>query len=67
MISTIDRVQAQADDIQWIKILLSVLAAPFYAIGYVLGFTLVVCSWVAAAVMVGVTDARKRGSARGSG
>lgn len=67
MITTIDRVQAQAAQLQPLKILLSVLAAPFYVLGWVFGVVWVVLSWSLAAVLVGVTDARSKVTAHGSG
>lgn len=69
MITTIDRVQTQAAQLQPLKILLSVLAAPFYVLGFVFGILWVVFSWSLAAVLVGVTDARSRSkdTAHGSG
>lgn len=58
MITTIDRVQAQAAELQPIRILLSVLAAPFWVLGVVVGVTLLAVRWMIAAVLVGMTDAR---------
>ena len=56
------RVAEKAADIQWARLLLSVVAAPFYAIGFMAGLLLAVCSFVVAAVALGVADARNRGA-----
>lgn len=69
MITTIDRVSAQAAELQLLRILLSVLALPFYVIGVVIGVTLIALRWMFAAVLVGMTDmqTRAKGSTRGTG
>ncbi len=54
------RVAARAAQISFTRALLSILAAPFYAVGFVVGVLLVALSWVWAALAVGVADARSR-------
>lgn len=58
----VDRVANAAQDVKPLRIALSVLAAPFYALGLVVGLVVVVGAWVVAAVQVGFTDARGLGS-----
>jgi uncharacterized membrane protein (DUF485 family) len=67
MPSTFDRVQARAATFQPLRAFLSVLAAPFYAIGFLVGLLLVIVSWVVAAVQVGAADARARRAPAGDG
>lgn len=55
-----DRIAAKAVDVRPLRVLLSVLAAPFYALGFVVGVLLVAGAWCYAAVGVGVSDARNR-------
>ena len=54
------RVAARAADIQPTRALLSLLAAPFYALGFLVGILLVAVSWLFAAAALGVADARAR-------
>jgi hypothetical protein len=60
MAGPVDRVAAAAQEIKPLRLLLSVLAFPFYLLGLVAGFVVVVFVWVAAAVQVGFADARGR-------
>lgn len=55
-----DRVAARASEVRPTRLALSILAAPFYVLGWLLGVLLVAFSWVAAAVTVGISDARTR-------
>lgn len=54
------RVASKASEIQWARVILSVLAAPFYLLGFVLGLLLAVASFAGAAIALGVADARNR-------
>ena len=56
------RVATKASEIQWAKVILSVLAAPFYALGFLVGLLLALLSFAGAAIAVGVADARNRGT-----
>lgn len=58
--SPVDRIAAQAVDVRPLRVLLSVFAAPFYVIGFVVGLLIVAAMWCYAAVGVGVADARAR-------
>ena len=64
MLTTFDRVQARATTFQPLRAFLSVVAAPFYVLGFLVGLLFVAVAWVVAAVQVGVADARRR---RGDG
>jgi len=61
----LDRVAVQAQALQPLRIFLSVLSAPFYAAGWVLGMVWVVLAFAYAAVLVGVTDARVKAKRAG--
>ena len=56
----VDRVQAAALDVRPLRVVLSVLAAPFYVAGLVVGVVLVGLTWCWAAVQVGVADVRRK-------
>lgn len=58
MTNRIDRVATAAGNVRLLRILLSVVAAPFYTLGYLVGLLLVALTWVVAAVQVGIADAR---------
>lgn len=60
MLAAVDRVQAASLKVQPLRVLLSVIAAPFYVIGLLVGFVIVALTWVYAAVVVGVNDARRK-------
>lgn len=60
MPSFADRVAARAVEVRPARLALSVLAAPFYVLGWLLGIVLVAFAWIAAAVTVGMSDARTR-------
>lgn len=54
------RVSARAIEIRPARAVLSVLAAPFYALGWLLGLLFVAAVWCVAAGQVGFGDARRR-------
>ena len=56
----VDRVAVQAQQIRPVKALLTVLAAPFYAVGFAAALVVVVVTWFWAAAQVGWADARRR-------
>ena len=58
-----DRVASRAQTISPIKVILTLLALPFYLLGLVAGLVLVTVSWAWAAATVGVEDVRRRGGA----
>lgn len=60
MSNPVDRVAAAAQTVKPLRLLLSLLAFPFYLLGLVAGLVVVVAVWVVAAVQVGFTDVRKR-------
>lgn len=57
----VDRVAVQAQQVRPVKALLTVLAAPFYVVGFLAALVVVVAVWFWAAVQVGWADARRRG------
>ena len=54
------RVAAKASEVKFSRVILTVLALPFYAVGCVVGLLIVAASWLFAALAVGVADARAR-------
>lgn len=64
MVTFPTRVAARAADIQPVRVLLSVLAAPFYLLGLFVGVLIVAFAWCWAAVAVGIGDVKARGRAR---
>ena len=61
MASVVERVQLQAAQVRVIRVLLSVVAAPFYVLGLTVAVLWVAVSWCIAAAQVGFADVRKRG------
>lgn len=59
------RVAAKANELRPARVVLSVLAFPFYVVGLVVGVVWVAVAWAFAAVAVGVADVRARGRAAG--
>ena len=59
-----ERVAAHAQSVNVVKLLLSVLAFPFYVVGFVAGVVWLVVSWSFSAVVVGFGDVQRR---RGDG
>lgn len=59
-----DRVASRAQSVNVIKLLLSLVAFPFYVLGAVVGVLFLVASWSYSAVLVGFDDVRRR---RGGG
>jgi hypothetical protein len=55
-----ERVAAKAVEVKLARVLLSVLAAPFYVLGWVVALLVVVVMWCVAAVQVGFADGRRR-------
>lgn len=55
-----DRIAAKAAETRPLRILLSIIAFPFYLLGLVIGVVVVAFSWCYVAVGVGIDDARKR-------
>lgn len=61
MISTFPtRVATAATEIRIARAVLSVIAAPFYVVGYLVAFVVCVFVWCIAAIQVGYSDGRKR-------
>ena len=54
------RVAARAGEIRILRILLTVLAAPFYVIGFVVGFVWLAVRWTISALIIGFSDAMNR-------
>lgn len=54
------RVSARAIEVRPARVALSVVAAPFYALGWLLGLLVVLVVWCYAAGQVGFSDARRR-------
>jgi len=55
------RVAVKASEVRPVRALLTVLAFPFYALGFLLGVLWLALTWLFAAAAVGVSDARARG------
>lgn len=60
MSNPVDRVAAAAQNVKPLRLLLSVLAFPFYLLGLIAGLVVVAFMWFAAAVQVGFADVHKR-------
>lgn len=60
MSNPVDRVAAAAQTVKPLRLLLSLLAFPFYVLGWLVGLLVVAFMWVAAAVQVGFADVRRR-------
>lgn len=58
MSSFVDRVAAKAVDVSVVKILLSLLAMPFYVLGLLAAVVVIASRWVYSAAVVGYQDAR---------
>lgn len=56
-----DRVAAKAADVRILRVVLSLLALPFYALGIVVGLIWLAIRWTYAAVVVGFADVAHRG------
>lgn len=65
--TTFDRIAYQAQQFRPLRALLTILAAPFYAVGLLVGFVWVAVAWCGAAVLVGVRDVRDRKNDRADG
>lgn len=55
-----DRLANQAADVKLIRLLLSLLAIPFYLFGLLVGALILAVRWCYAAVLIGIADAAKR-------
>lgn len=53
-----ERVTVKTTEVRVGRALLTILAAPFYAVGFLIGLLLVVVVWCWAAVSIGVSDGR---------
>lgn len=62
-----DRVAAQAASVRVVRMLLTAVAAVFYAIGFVIGVGVLCVRWSIGAVKVGVADAKARTAKPGGG
>ena len=58
MPSFIERAAAKASDVKLSKLLLSILAAPFYVLGWLIGLVVVVVLLAYGAVRLGIADVR---------
>lgn len=61
MASLVDRVAAQSRNVRVLRVLLWVLAAPFYVLGFVVAGAWVAILWAFGALKVGFADARALG------
>lgn len=59
MSSYVARVEGKVAEISVARVLLAVLAAPLYALGWLVGIIVVAVLWLFAAVAVGFADAKK--------
>jgi hypothetical protein len=58
MPSFIERAAAKASDVKFAKLLLSILAAPFYVLGWLIGLVVVIVLLAYGAVRLGIADVR---------
>lgn len=65
MSNPVDRVAAAAQNVKPLRLLLAVVAFPFYLLGLLGGLVVVALTWIAAAVQVGFADVRRRGDGDG--
>lgn len=56
----VDRVQAQATTVKPLQLLLTIFAAPFYVLGWLVGLVVVALAWAYAAVQMGYRDRRPK-------
>lgn len=63
----VDRIAAEARQLKPFALILTVLAFPFYVLGWVAGFCWTVVLYGIGAVRVGFSDARRRAAVRGAG
>lgn len=56
-----ERVALKASDVAVAKVLLTLLAVPFYLLGFAVGAVWVAVRWIFAAVVVGFGDVHARG------
>lgn len=63
MSNPVDRVAAAAQTVKPLRLVLSVLAFPFYLLGLLAGLVVVTVMWIVAAAQVGFADVRKRNDA----
>lgn len=61
MADTVKRIQTAATEVRLIRVLLSILAAPFYVVGTVVAVAFLAVTWCIAAAQVGFGDVRRRG------
>ena len=59
MSSPTERVAVAAQNVKLLRILLSILAFPFYLLGWFAGLVVVAVMWFVAAAQVGFSDVRK--------
>lgn len=55
----LDRISAEARQVDWIKVLLTVVAAPLYVVGWMAGKGFLALAWVGLCVKAGWQDARR--------
>ena len=55
-----ERIAERANQVKILTIILTILAMPFYVIGFVVGVAWMALRWTYAAVAVGFADARAR-------
>lgn len=67
MSSFVDRVAIEASSVRPLRVLLTVLALPFYALGWVLGIAWVVVKFAVAAVKLGIAEAQARAARNAPG
>ena len=59
-----ERVAAKAGTVNFVKLVLTVLASPLYAAGFVLGVLWLAVTWMISACQVGMEDARVKAARR---
>jgi hypothetical protein len=67
MPSFIERAASKASDVKFAKVLLTILAAPFYVLGWLIGLLVVVVLLAWGAIRLGVADVRALAGPKGDG
>lgn len=66
MAKFVDRVAEQAATVKPLRLLLSIPAAVFYVVGWLLGLVVVLVLWAVSSVQLGIADAKAFGRRDGA-
>lgn len=65
--TTFDRIAVQAQQIRFARVALTVIAFPFYVLGFVAAVLWLAIAWCLSAVQVGFVDVKDRKTGRADG